>query len=134
MSFQNLGEGMKRRDITRLLGGAIMSPLAARAQQKATSVVGLLSIVSSDPSPALPYFRQGLAENGFVEGRNLTIEYRFAEFHPERLPDLAKDLVQKNVSVIAAVSGLPTALAAKSATASLPIIFILPGDPVQAGL
>jgi hypothetical protein len=77
-------------------------PLASQAQQPALPMIGWLSIVSPDASPALPFFRRGLAELGYVEGRNLAIEYPWAEFHPERLPALAADLVQSHVSLIAA--------------------------------
>src|SRR5262249_2596033 len=93
-----LAAGMGRRRFIARLGGAVTGwPLASQAQQPALPVIGWLSIVSSDASPALPFFRRGLAELGYVEGRNLAIEYRWAEFHPERLPALAVDLVQSHV-------------------------------------
>jgi putative ABC transport system substrate-binding protein len=125
---------MKRREFITLLGGATIWPLAARAQQPATPVIGWLSIVSADASPALPFFHRGLAELGYVEGQNVAFEYRWGDFHPERLPALAADLVHARVSLIAAVSGVPAVLAAKAASATVPIVFIMPTDPVRLGL
>ena len=81
-----------------------------------------------------PFFQQGLADGGYVEGRNVTLEYRWARSRPELFPSLAAELVKAEVSVIAAVSGVPAARAAKAATATIPIVFITPGDPVQSGL
>ena len=125
---------MQRRKFITLLGGAALSSLPARAQQSFTPRVGWLSFASPESSPALPFFQQGLADVGYVEGRNLVIEYRWARSHPELFPTLAAELVQSRVSVIAAVSGVPAARAAKAATSTIPIVFITPGDPVQSGL
>jgi putative ABC transport system substrate-binding protein len=125
---------MKRREFIAALGGAAAWPLAARAQQPAMPKVGWLTSVSPESTPLLPFFKQGLADLGFIEGRNVTFEYAFASGRTERLPSLAADLVKANVAVIAAVSGAPSARAAKAATATIPIVFITPGDPVQQGL
>src|SRR5262249_19582870 len=93
---------MRRREFITLLGSAAAWPLAARAQQPATPVIGWLSIVSADATPALPFFLRGLAELGYIENRNVVVKYRWADFHPERLPALAADLVQSQVSLISA--------------------------------
>jgi putative tryptophan/tyrosine transport system substrate-binding protein len=126
---------MQRREFIALLGSAGAAwPLAARAQQPAVPVIGWLSFAAPEDSPALPYFQRGLADFGYVEGKNLTIEYRWARGHAELFGPLAADLVRANVSVIAAVSGAPAARAAQAATTKIPIVFITPGDPVQEGL
>jgi putative ABC transport system substrate-binding protein len=123
---------IKRRDFITLLGGAAAAwPLAARAQR--TAVVGYLnSRASGDDPQLLPVFRQGLKETGYVEGQNLIIDYRFAENRYERLPELAADLVRRQVDVIFANG--PAAGAAKQATATVPIVFSAGVDPVEAGL
>src|SRR5229473_4257476 len=112
---------MKRRELLLLAGGAAAWPLAARAQQKRVPVIGYLN--GGPPGPStLAMFRQGLSETGYVEGQNVTIEYRL-EDHYDRLPAMASDLVGRKVDLIVAAGALPVALAAKSATATIPIIF-----------
>ena len=126
---------MKRRDFMSLLGGATVAwPLSARAQQPAMPVVGLLDPRSHDAmADRLRAFRLGLKDVGYVEGENVTIIYRFAEDQYDRLPALAAELVRRRVTVIAA-SATPAAIAAKPATTTIPIAFIVAEDPVKLGL
>jgi len=126
---------MKRRELLLLLGGALMTARGLRAQQKAMPVIGFLS--SGSPGPFAPFvaaFRQGLSETGYVEGQTVAIEYRWAEGSYDRLPALAADLVGGKVDVITASGGPLPALAAKSATSTIPIVFSSGVDPVERGL
>ena len=125
---------MKRREFIALLGGAATWPLAARAQQQAMPVIGYLSIRSSGTDAQfLVSFRQGLSERSFVEGRNVAVEYRYADGQPDRLASLATDLVRRHVTIIVTTGGPPAALAAKDATSTIPIVFVTGGDPVREG-
>jgi putative ABC transport system substrate-binding protein len=124
---------MNRRDLMTLIGGTAMLPVAAHAQQPAVPIVGHLQAGSLEPTmPAA--FRKGLSETGYDEGRNVAIEYRWAEGQLDRLPAMAADLVRRRVAVIAAPGSGPAALAAKAATTTIPIVFSGAVDPVQTGL
>jgi putative tryptophan/tyrosine transport system substrate-binding protein len=126
---------MRRRDFIKGIVSATGWPLAARAQQPPVPVIGYLNGASAAQFPhLLAAFRKGLNETDYIEGRNVTMEYRYADGQYDRLPALAADLVSRRVSVIVATAGTPTIRAAKAATSTIPIVFVIGGDPVMFGI
>jgi putative tryptophan/tyrosine transport system substrate-binding protein len=126
---------MNRRELMLLLGGAMTAARALPAQQKAMPLIGVLGAPSPGPfAPFVAAFHQGLSETGYVEGQNVAIEYRWAEGRYDRLAGLAADLVGRKVDVIATLGGMPSVLAAKTATSTIPVVFNVGSDPVELGL
>src|SRR5882724_5392192 len=126
---------MRRRDFMTVLGGAVAFPLTVRAQQARVPVIGFITAGFAQSSEeAVTAFRNGLSETGFVDGRNVRIEYRWAQNDRARLPALVADLIRQHVAVIATPGSLPAALEAKAGTTTIPIVFSTAGDPVRTGI
>jgi len=127
---------MRRREFITLIGGTVAAwPVAARAEQPALPLIGFLHASSLEPmSRFVSAFKRGLEESGYIDGQNITIEFRFAEGHPDRLPALAAELVRRQVTVIATGGAEFPPLAAKAATKTIPIVFVMGSDPVKLGL
>jgi putative tryptophan/tyrosine transport system substrate-binding protein len=126
---------LRRRELITLLGGAAAWPLVARAQQTAVPVVGFMSGRSAEDSTRIASaFLQGLADTGFIEGRTVKIEFRWANGDYDKLPAFAADLVSRKVAVLVGVGGDVSAVAATKATKTIPVVFGMGGDPVKAGL
>src|SRR5215813_2046924 len=133
-----LGKSMRRRDLIKLLGGtAVVWPFSVKAQEPPVPLLGYLNNASPKNTYASAYaaaFRRGLGDLGYIEGKSVVIEYRWAEGHNDRLPALAAQLIERQVAVIVAAGGTPSALAAKAATATIPVVFGVAADPVAVGL
>src|SRR5215212_3016081 len=127
---------MRRREFLGLLGSTVAGwPVAARAQQAAMPVIGFLHSASASTfAEHIPAFHKGLSESGYVDGQNVSVEYRWAEGHNEALPALAADMVRRRVAVIVTPISTPATLAAKAATSTIPIVFVIGADPVKIGL
>jgi putative tryptophan/tyrosine transport system substrate-binding protein len=135
MTFIDVGGDMRRREFVAVIAGMATMPLTARAQQRPLPIVGFLDSRSAEAiGSRLRGFRRGLEQGGYIEGQTVAIEFRWAENQMDRLPELAADLVHRNVDVIVASGGVPGVIAAKAATTTTPIVFLAGQDPVKLGL